>query len=108
MNQKSINRVELLGRVGTVRTQSVGDQLVSNFSLQTQHHYELKGGSGVAYEFTWHNCVAYEGGEVDTQGMSRGSLVHISGRLRNNRYTAADGSERTFTEVVVSTLEVLY
>ena len=106
MNQNSINSVELQGRVGTVRVQSVGGRLVSNFSLQTEHHYELKDGSGLVCECTWHNCVAYEGGEVDTNGMTRGSLVHVCGRLRNNRYTAADGSERTFTEVIASSLHV--
>jgi len=107
MNKISINRVELQGRIGTVRVHSVGDQLVSNFSLQTEHHYELKNGSGPVCECTWHNCVAYEGGDVDTQGMTRGSLVHVCGRMRNNRYTAADGSERTFTEVIASSLHVI-
>lgn len=107
MNKNSINRVELQGRIGTVRVHSVGDQLVSNFSLQTEHHYELKDGSGPVSECTWHNCVAYEGGDVDTQGMTRGSLVHVCGRMRNNRYTAADGSERTFTEVIASSLHVI-
>ena len=106
MTKNLINRVDLQGRIGTVRVHSVGDQLVSNFSLQTEHHYELKDGSGPVCECTWHNCVAYEGGDVDTQGMTRGSLVHVCGRMRNNRYTAADGSERTFTEVIDSSLHV--
>ena len=106
MNQNSINRVELQGRVGTVRVQSLDEQLVSNFSLQTEHFFTLKDGAKVC-ETTYHHIVAFEGGEVCTKGLTRGSLVHLTGRLRTNRYTAVDGSERTFTEVLASSLKVL-
>lgn len=107
MNETSINRVELQGRVGTVRIQSVGDQMVSTFSLQTNHFYILKDGSAKVCETAWHYISAFESAEVVTKGLTRGSLVHIEGRLRTNRYTAADGSERTFTEVLATSLKVL-
>ena len=107
MNDKSINRVELQGRVGTVRVQSIGEQMVSTFSLQTNHFYTLKDGSLKVCETTWHCISAYESEDVVTKGLTRGSLVHLEGRLRTNRYTAADGSERTFTEVLATSLKVL-
>ena len=72
MNQNSINRVELQGRVGTVRVQSVGGRLVSNFSLQTEHHYELKDGSGLVCECTWHNCVAHGSADVSISKLTPG------------------------------------
>ena len=107
MNDTSINRVELQGRVGTVRIQSVDDQLVSTFSLQTEHIYMLKDGSAKVCETSWHCISAFESEEVVTKGLTRGSLVHLEGRLRTNRYTAADGTERTFTEVIATSLKVL-
>ena len=107
MNDKSINRVELQGRVGTVRVQSIGEQMVSTFSLQTNHFYTLKDGSSKVCETTWHCISAYEGEDVVTKGLTRGSLVHLEGRLRTCRYTAADGLERTFTEVMATSLKVL-
>ena len=107
MMHNSINRVELQGRVGTVRVQSLDGQMVSNFSLLTEHHYVLKDGSHAVCESCWHNVVAFEGGEVDTTGLTRGSVVHLSGRLRNSRYTAADGSERMFMEVIAAALRVV-
>ena len=107
MNDKSINRVELQGRVGTVRVQSIGEQMVSTFSLQTNHFYTLTDGSSKGCETTWHCISAYESEDVVTKGLTRGSLVHLEGRLRTNRYTAADGSERTFTEVLATSLKVL-
>ena len=36
MNNVSINKVELRGRIGTVRIQSIGDRLAANFSLCTE------------------------------------------------------------------------
>ena len=107
MNDKSINRVELQGRVGTVRIQSIGDQMVSTFSLQTNHFYTLKDGSSKVCETTWHCICAYESENVVTKGLTRGSLVHLEGRLRTNRYTSTDGTERTFTEVIATSLKVL-
>ena len=107
MNENSINRVELQGRVGTVRIQSVGGQMVSSFSLKTNHFYKLKDGSATVCETAWHCICAFESEDVVTNGLTRGSLVHLEGRLRTNRYTAADGTERTFTEVIATSLKVL-
>jgi single-stranded DNA-binding protein len=58
-------------------------------------------------ESTWHNVAAFEGGDVYLEGLTRGSLVHLTGRHRISKYTTADGTERMFTEVVADTLKVL-
>ena len=106
VNSKSINRVELQGRVGTVRLSPCVGAVAANFSLVTEHH--LKSVSGVAIvESTWHNIATFEGGDVSLDGLSRGALVHLTGRLRTSKYTAADGTERIFTEVVADSLQVL-
>lgn len=96
MKTNYINSVELQGRVGTVRISSCTDTLVANFSIQTEHIITLKDGAKVC-EVTWIPVTAFEGGKVNTHGLTRGALVHLTGRLRTNRYTAVDGSERTFT-----------
>ena len=106
MENKSINRVELQGRVGTVRIQSVDDQLVASFSLATEHSFKLKDGA-IVTETTWSHICGFESRNVCLEGLSRGVLVHLTGRLRTSRYTAADGTERTFTEVVAERLKVV-
>ena len=58
-------------------------------------------------ESTWHNVVTFEGGDVYLEGLTRGALVYLTGRLRTSKYTAADGTERIFTEVVADSLQVL-
>ena len=46
-------------------------------------------------------------GAASTERLDRGVLVHVEGRLRASRYTAADGTERVFTEVVATSLKVI-
>lgn len=106
MNGNSINRVELQGRVGTVRIQNAGGCVVASFSVMTEETYKATDGT-VLCETTWHHVTAWEGKEVCIDGLERGSLVHVEGRIRNSRYTSVDGTEKTFTEVMASSLKVL-
>lgn len=106
MNTQYINRVELQGRVGTVRITPVHDTIVANFSVMTEHMYETSEGHKVV-EATWTCVAAFEGEETNIQSLTRGSIVHLTGRLRTNRYTDASGCEKVFTEVVASSLKVL-
>ena len=106
MRTEYINRVELQGRVGTIRRQIIHSQMICNFSLQIEHLLKDSHGPDVC-EVTWLQVCAFESDKVSTLGMSKGSLVHLVGRLRANRYTSADGVDRIFTEVIADSLEVL-
>ena len=106
MNTQYINRVELHGRVGTVRISSVHDTIVANFSVMTEYVYETSDGNKVV-EACWTCVAAFEGGAVNIQSLTRGSIVHLTGRLRTNRYIDASGCEKVFTEVLADSLEVI-
>ena len=106
MNTQYINRVELQGRVGTVRISSVHDCQVANFSVMTQHDYENVEGSKIV-EATWMAVSAFKSQKVCLDSLTRGSVVHLTGRLRNNKYIDASGNERVFTEVIATSLMVL-
>ena len=97
---------ELQGRVDTVRISPVHDTIVANFSVMTEHMYETSDGNKVV-EATWMCVAAFEGGEVNIQSLTRGAIVHLTGRLRTNRYIDASGCEKVFTEVLASSLKVL-
>ena len=43
-----INRIELQGHVGTVRTNVFEDRSVANFSVAIEYFYKNKDGSGVS------------------------------------------------------------
>ena len=95
-----INSIELQGRVGTIRTNVVGDTKVANFSLATEYLYKSREGAAIS-ETTWHNVVAWANRQMPDLGeITVGTPLHLTGRLRTNRYTSADGTEKMFYEVL--------
>ena len=102
-----INRIELQGRVGTVRTNIVGDNMVANFSLVTEYLYKTRDG-GAVNETTWHQVTAWEGRDMpDLNMITKGAPIHVTGRLRTFKYTNAEGQERQLYEVVANRIRVI-
>lgn len=96
-----INKIELQGLVGCVRTNQVQGMTVQNFSLLTEYLNKLKDDSYVC-ESTWHQVVAW-----NSQAINKGDKVRVVGRLRQTKYTTSDGTERVYYEVVASELKVI-
>ena len=102
-----LNRIELRGIIGSVRVQNVADTKVANLSVATNSAFKSHGGE-IVIETTWHNVVAWEGrGIAPLDQLTKGAQVHVCGRLRNRRYTASDGTERTVNDIVAGTLELV-
>ena len=102
---EQLNRIELAGRIGTIKITSVGDARIARFSLATNVTYKDKHGTPVI-ETTWHNVSAWESPQCPNLGsLAKGDSVHVIGRIRTSRFTAADGSERTIYEVVAGKVE---
>lgn len=104
---EQLNKVEIRGIVGSVYVKDFGNTKVANFSVATSHAYKSQDGSPVL-ETTWHNVVAWEGGQIQNlDQLKKGSSVHICGRLRNRKYTASDGTERAVCDIIAGTLELV-
>ncbi len=43
----------------------------------------------------------------DVETIAKGSVVELTGRIRNNRYTDAHGVEHTVNEIIVQDFKVL-
>ena len=101
-----LNRVELRGRVGhDPKITNVGESQVARFSLATNEAFRGKNGD-LREETTWHNITAWAGRNImDFRQIRKGCFVSLTGRLRNTRFTASDGSERTLVEVIAGRLE---
>lgn len=101
-----INKVELQGRVGNVRTQKIAGKNVVNFSLVTEvmaDHDKHR-----VVETTWHYVVMWENHECENvTSVQKGDIVRVTGRLRQSRYTDSSGAERVFTEVLANRLEII-
>lgn len=101
-----INRIELQGRVGNVRTNEHNGSRVANFSLVTDLLYKNKEGAPIS-EATWHNIVFWEGRDTPcVTEIVKGALVYVSGRLRTVKYTNAEGTEKQFYEVLANKVKV--
>ena len=96
---EQINKVELVGVVGSVRIQHFGDKQMARFTVVTYRAYNNREGAPVI-ETTWFRIIAWDAPQI-----KRGDTVHVLGRLRERRYTGADGIEQRLFEVIASSVE---
>ncbi len=104
---EQLNKIELKGNVGSVKIYETASGRMARFSLATNYLYRNRDGD-TGVETTWHNIVVWEGRLIKPlEQIEKGTYMYILGRLRNNRFTGADGTEKQGYEVVVSKLEIL-
>ena len=105
----SVNKVILLGTLGRdpeVKSTSNG-QSVAAFSMATNEKWTDKGGQKQE-KTEWHRVVAWgKLAELCGEYLSKGKRAYVEGRIESRKYQAKDGSERTVTEVVASTVQFL-
>lgn len=104
-----LNKVELRGKIGSVKTKTFGEGTCAHFSIATNCTYQGNGGMPVI-ETTWHSVIAWDGKSIATEtltSLKQGDCVYVKGRLRMRRYIDAGGQERTFYEVVASLVEIV-
>lgn len=104
---RSLNRIELRGNIGQdARINKVGENTVARFNIATNETFKDRTGA-LKEETTWHTVTAWNGkGMPDFANLRKGVCVHVVGRLRQNRYTTADGEERTIYEVLAGRLSI--
>ena len=97
---RTINRVELLGRVGTdpEMQYTPGGTAVTKLRLATDRYRKD------AEDATdWHNIVAWGAtAEAVNQYVAKGQRIYVAGRLVQNSWETDDGQRRHRTEVHAS------
>ena len=106
---QSINKVFLCGRVGEnpdIMATTKGKPCVG-FSLATKETWRDK--SDQPQEKTdWHRIVAWGPlAEICGQVVTKGSLVHVEGRLRTRKYKDVNDNDRYITEVILVDLVMM-
>ena len=97
---KTINRVELLGRVGTdpQMRYTQGGTAVTQLRLATDR--PRRNGDT---DTDWHNLVVWGAtAEAVNQYVSKGQRIYVAGRLVQNTWETEDGQPRSRTEVHAS------
>jgi single-strand DNA-binding protein len=99
----SLNRVELIGNLGgdpESRAMPSGDQ-VATLSLATSERWKDKNTGEKQERTEWHRVVFFGRiAEVCTQYLQKGDMIHVTGRLRTNKWTDKQQIERYSTEIV--------
>ncbi len=102
----SLNRVELIGRIGRnpeMRYTAEG-QAVTRLSLATDRPTR----AGTRAEVDWHQITCWgKLGEFSNTYVTKGRLVFVAGRIAYRSWEGRDGVKRTGTEIVVSELILL-
>ena len=99
---KSVNKVELKGRVGQdariIRNEN--GVLAARFTLATNEIIRGKD-EQLREETTWHNIVAWSRkGMPDFEAIRKGTFLALEGKIRYVKYTTATGEEKNLTEIV--------
>ena len=98
-----VNRVFLVGHLGKdPETKFLhSGKSVTTCSLATSEDWKDKQGNRQSLT-EWHNLVIWgEHGEVFSKYVFKGSLVHIEGHIKTEKYKGKDGSDRYTTKIVV-------
>lgn len=104
---EQLNKIELRGAIGNVRISDYNGKKMARFSLATNYAYKDAEGNAVI-ETTWHNVVAFENRDIqNVERLQKGSKVYVTGRLKIQKFTGADGIERTYVDVMASALQIL-
>ena len=97
---RTINKVELLGRVGTdpEMTYTPNGTALTKLRLATDRRHQ--DGETTA---DWHNIVVWDKtAEAVNQYVQKGQRVYVAGRLVQNSWQGDDGQNRSRTEVHAS------
>lgn len=103
---QALNKVMLIGNLGKdpiIKEFSNGGKAAS-FSIATTDSWKDKTSGEYVSKTFWHRIVVKVPGLVDVveKYLKKGSRVYIEGSHEERSYTAADDTEKTISEIVVS------
>lgn len=105
----SINKVILQGYVGQsiVFRYLEGNIARLNFTLATSEIFENKTGDRKEH-VEWHNIIIWRNlAQKAEKVISKGSYIHLEGKLQTRKWVDKSGIQKNVTEIVVENFEVL-
>ncbi|XP_053321280.1 single-stranded DNA-binding protein, mitochondrial [Spea bombifrons] len=112
--ERSLNRVQLLGRVGQdpVMRQAEGKNPVTIFSLATNELWRsgesevFHTGGDINQKTTWHRISVFRPGlrDVAYQNVKKGARVYVEGKIDYGEYTDKNNVRRQATTVIADNI----
>jgi len=110
-NMECINRIEVRGVVGTVRSFAGDDGTPKSFAFTVVTNYAYRSKiNGDTIETTWMNVTAWPMKNISEQDLlklEKGAKVHLTGRLREDNYTDKDGVMHYAYTILANSLELI-
>ena len=102
-----LNKIEIIGIVGSVYILKDNEDPVANISVVTESSHRIADGTTVV-DYTWFNVNLWQHQTKDPlTDYKKGDWVHVIGRLKMNKYFGEGGAERLVPTIVVNTCEKL-
>ena len=103
----SVNRVTLVGNVGTDIERKGRDGGFVTFSLATSKSWRDKDSGERKEKTEWHRVVVFNKAAADfaDKYVKKGDLVYVEGSVETRKWTDNEGAERYATEIVVHPFE---
>lgn len=106
----SVNRVILLGHVGSMEIKSFdgqnGPRKCATFTMATSEKYKDRTGNLVE-NTEWHNIVSWNHAELCEKYVQKGSQIYVEGKLRTRSWEDKQGSKRYVTEILAEKIDLL-
>ncbi|XP_065159964.1 single-stranded DNA-binding protein, mitochondrial [Atheta coriaria] len=99
--EKTLNTVQLLGRVGADPQRKGSDaHPVAIFSLATHSNYRYESGEFLQ-RTEWHRVICFKPGLRETilNYLKKGQRVHVTGKLTYGEIKGDDGKQKTTTAI---------
>ncbi|CAH1174105.1 unnamed protein product [Phaedon cochleariae] len=99
--EKTINSVQLLGRVGAdPQRKGTDEHPIAVFSIATHTNYRYESGEFLQ-RTEWHRVVCFKPGLRETvlNYLKKGQRVHVTGRITYGEIKTEDGSQKTTTAI---------
>ncbi|XP_063927871.1 single-stranded DNA-binding protein, mitochondrial [Zophobas morio] len=99
--EKSINSVQLLGRVGAdPQKKGTEEHPIAVFSMATHTNYRYESGQFLQ-RTEWHRIVCFKPGLRETilNFLKKGQRVHVTGRITYGEVKGDDGTARSTTAI---------
>ncbi|XP_032639086.1 single-stranded DNA-binding protein, mitochondrial isoform X2 [Chelonoidis abingdonii] len=115
--ERSLNRIQLLGRVGQdpVMRQVEGKNPVTIFSLATNEMWrsgesEMFQAGDITQKTTWHRISVFRPGlrDVAYQYVKKGARIYVEGKIDYGEYTDKNNVRRQATTIIAVVPEVQY
>lgn len=103
-----INKIQLIGNIGNdpeIKTLESGAK-VARISVATNENYKDKNGDWQKVT-EWHTVICWNDLASRLEGLKKGQLVYVEGKMTYRKFAGQDGVEKHYAEIVANALRLL-